>query len=109
MTTDLSPTARMCIPISGDQMYETTVKYVVGVRFEAQARGHRVLCDQPLANGGSNEGMSPPELMLASVATCAGYYALQYLLARKMSTADLTIQVAAEKAMQPARLGTVRI
>jgi uncharacterized OsmC-like protein len=63
-------------------MYETTVRYQDGVRFEAEARGHRVLCDQPVQNGGSDEGMSPPELMLASIATCAGYYALQYLIAR---------------------------
>jgi putative redox protein len=50
-----------------------------GVQLEAEARGHRLLSDQPLSNGGDDAGMTPPELMLASLGTCAGYYALQYL------------------------------
>jgi len=32
-----------------------------------------------LDNGGSDEGMSPPEFLLTSLATCAAYYGAQYL------------------------------
>jgi uncharacterized OsmC-like protein len=64
---------------------ETTVHYVAGVRFEAEARGHKILCDQPADNGGSDAGMTPPEFLLASLGACAGYYAVQYLTARKLS------------------------
>ncbi len=27
---------------------ETIIRYLDGVKFEAESRGHRVLCDQPL-------------------------------------------------------------
>jgi putative redox protein len=58
---------------------DVMARYLGGSKFEVAARGHRVICDQPFENGGSDEGMSPPELLLASLATCAAYYATQYL------------------------------
>jgi uncharacterized OsmC-like protein len=53
--------------------------------------------------------MSPPELMLASVGTCAGYYAAQYLRARNLPVAGLTVHVTAEKAARPARIASFRV
>lgn len=89
---------------------ELTVKPVgAGVQFEAEARGHRIVCDQPQSNGGDDAGMTPPELLLASLGTCAGYYAVQYLRSRSLPTDQLQVKVAAEKALQPARLGQFRI
>lgn len=88
---------------------EITVQYAGGVSFEADARGHKVLCDQPENNGGENKGMSPPEFLLASLGTCAAYYALQYLKTRSLPTEGLNVRVKAEKAMQPARLGSFQI
>jgi uncharacterized OsmC-like protein len=80
------------------------VRYLEGVRFEAEARGHRVVSDLPPANGGTDGGMMPPEFLLVSLGTCAGYYAAQYLRTRQLSARDLTIRVEAEKAAGPARL-----
>ena len=36
---------------------------------------HTIACDQPPENGGFDEGMTPPELLLASLGSCAGFYA----------------------------------
>lgn len=88
---------------------ELTARHLGESKFEVQARGHRVLCDQPAENGGSDAGMSPPEFLLASLATCAGYYAAEYLKARGLSVDSLSVRVSAEKAKQPARLGSFRI
>jgi uncharacterized OsmC-like protein len=88
---------------------EVFAQYRGGTKFEVEARGHRVICDQPADNGGANEGMSPPEFLLASLATCAAYYAAQYLNARKLPAADLSVRVGAEKALQPARLAAFTI
>ena len=88
---------------------EITVQHLGEVKFEVEARGHRVVCDQPLENAGSDAGMSPPEFLLASLATCAAYYAVQYLRTRSLSPEGLRVTVAAEKALQPARLGAFRI
>jgi putative redox protein len=88
---------------------EIRVQYDGGVRFTADARGHRVVCDQPISNAGTDTGMTPPEFLLASLGTCAGYYAAQYLKTRNLETQGLEIKVSAEKELKPARLATFRI
>ena len=88
---------------------EIIVRHLKGVQFEAVARGHRVLCDQPVENRGTDGGMTPPEYLLTSLGTCAGYYAAEYLRTRALSTGGLEVRVTASKAAQPARLGSFRI
>jgi uncharacterized OsmC-like protein len=53
--------------------------------------------------------MSPPEFLLASLGTCAGFYALQYLKSRSLPLEGLKVRVIAEKTTQPVRLGSFRI
>ena len=88
---------------------EVFANYLGASQFEATARGHKVFCDQPIENGGFDEGMTPPEFLLASLATCAGYYAAQYLNGRKLPSDGLSVRVSAEKASQPARLASFQI
>ena len=88
---------------------EVRIQHLEGVQFEASTRGHRVICDQPAENGGTDQGMTPPEYLLVSLGTCAGFYAAQYMKARSLATQGLEVKVSAEKAMQPARLGKFRI
>ncbi len=86
---------------------EVTVHHLGNVKFEAVARGHRVMCDQPPANGGADTGMTPPEFLLVSLGTCAGYYAAEYLKARSLPTTGLEIKVSAEKAHAAGAAGCV--
>jgi putative redox protein len=95
--------------VQGRTLMEVTAKYLGGVKFEVDARGHRVVCDQPRDQGGCDEGLSPPEFLLASLATCAGYYAAQYLNARHLPAGDLKVRVSAEKEVSPARLASFMI
>ena len=88
---------------------EVRVEHIDGVKFSAATRGHQVICDQPESNGGVDAGMTPPEFLLVSLGTCAGFYAAQYLKTRGLPTTGLAIEVHAEKAMQPARIGSFRI
>ena len=88
---------------------KVTATLLRDVQFEVAARGHRVICDQPAENGGGDEGMTPPEFLLASLATCAAYYAAQYLRTRQLAVEGLKVGVTAEKAYQPARLGRFHV
>jgi putative redox protein len=90
-------------------MIETYVDYLGGLRFEAATRGHHILSDQPVENGGADSGMAPPELLVAALGTCAGYYAAEYLRARSLPAKGLRIHVEAEKDSKPARLNAFRI
>ncbi len=84
---------------------EVTVRHLDQVRFQIQARQHTVLCDQPADNGGADTGMTPPEFLLASLASCAAFYAMQYLKSRGLAETGVEVKVTAEKLKPPARLG----
>jgi uncharacterized OsmC-like protein len=88
---------------------EVTVEHLGAVQFEIKARQHTIACDQPPENGGFDEGMTPPELLLASLASCAGFYAAQYLRKFKLATEGTRVRVLADKAKDPARLDNFRI
>lgn len=46
---------------------EVEILHLGEVKFEAIARGHHVICDQPAANGGVDSAMTPPEFLLVSL------------------------------------------
>lgn len=85
------------------------VEQVEGVRFSIKARGHVIFSDQPQDNGGNDTGMTPPELLLASLGSCAAFYAAEYLRTRKLAENGVSVSVSAEKLKGPARLGDFQI
>jgi uncharacterized OsmC-like protein len=88
---------------------QVKVEQLENVKFAIHARHHTVICDQPADNGGSDEGMTPPELLLASLGSCAVFYAVQYLKARNLASVGVEVTVEAEKLKCPARLGNFTI
>jgi uncharacterized OsmC-like protein len=88
---------------------EVKVAHLDGVRFSVQSRSHTIICDQPADNGGQDAGMTPPEFMLASLASCAGFYAMQYLKTRSLADTGVEVTVTADKLKPPARLGKFNI
>lgn len=88
---------------------EVTVKHAGAVKFDVEARKHQLVCDQPPENAGTDEGMTPPELLLASLGTCAGFYAAYYLKKHKLATEGTEVRVTADKVTNPARLDNFRI
>ena len=88
---------------------QVTIKHLERVKFAIQARSHTILCDQPTENEGDDTGMTPPELMLASLGSCAAFYAVQYLKARNLAETGVEVSVTADKLMQPPRLGNFKV
>jgi uncharacterized OsmC-like protein len=88
---------------------EVKITFRSGVQYVAEARGHQVICDQPVDGGGEDGGMTPPEFLLVSLGTCAMYYAANYLRMQKIAADGMTVKVEAEKVMNPPRLGKFRI
>jgi uncharacterized OsmC-like protein len=88
---------------------EVKVTHLDQVKFSIQSRSHTILCDQPAENGGADSGMTPPELMLASLGSCAAFYAVQYLKTRNLAQSGVEVSVTADKLKQPARLGNFNI
>ena len=88
---------------------EVLVEHLGGVQFEIKARQHVIVSDQPAENGGYDEGMTPPELLLASLGSCAGFYAAQYLRKHGLATEGTRVRVTAEKTPNPPRVDHFRI
>ena len=88
---------------------EVKVTHLDQVKFSIQSRSHTILCDQPAENGGKDAGMTPPELLLASLGSCAAFYAVQYLKTRNLAESGVEVSVTSEKLKSPARLGNFRI
>jgi uncharacterized OsmC-like protein len=80
---------------------EVTVEHLGSVQFEMHARNHSVISDQSVNDGGFDEGMTPPELLLASLGSCAGYYAAQYLRQNKLATEGTRVRVTCDKVKDP--------
>jgi putative redox protein len=83
---------------------EVMIEHLGEVQFEVKARHHTMICDQPVEAGGYDEGVTPPEFLLAALGTCAGYYAAQYLKAQKLPGHGLRIRASAGKEKAPARM-----
>ena len=88
---------------------EVKVTHLDQVKFAIHSRSHSIVCDQPAENGGADCGMTPPEFLLASLGSCAAFYAVQYLKARNLDDCGVEVFVTAEKLKQPARIGNFRI
>jgi uncharacterized OsmC-like protein len=89
---------------------EVTVEHLGAVQFEIKARQHSIACDQPPEGGGFDEGMTPPELLLASLGSCAAFYAAQYLRKYKLSSEGTRVRVTADKVKDTvARIDNFRI
>lgn len=88
---------------------EVTIRHLDRVKFSIQSRSHTIVCDQPAENGGEDAGVTPPELLLASLGSCAAFYAVQYLKTRNLAYSGVEVSVTAEKLKSPARLGDFQI
>ena len=85
------------------------VEHVGAVQFEIKARQHTIACDQPEALGGFDEGMTPPELLLSALGSCAAYYAVAYLKKKGLAAPGTRVSVTADKVPNPARMDNFQI
>jgi putative redox protein len=74
-------------------------------RFELQVRGHRLVCDQPLAEGGGDQGPTPTELFVGSLAACVAFYARRFLARHNLASGGLRVE--ADFTMSTDRLARV--
>lgn len=80
---------------------EVSVEHLGSLQFEIRTRNHSIVSDQPESNGGFDEGMTPPELLLASLGSCAGFYAAQYLRKQNLATTGTRVRVTCDTVKDP--------
>jgi uncharacterized OsmC-like protein len=92
-----------------ETIMEVVIEHLGAVQFEIKARAHTIVSDQPAESGGYDQGMTPPELLLASLGSCAAFYAGPYLRKHNLASEGTRVRVLAEKEKNPARLENLRI
>jgi uncharacterized OsmC-like protein len=69
------------------------VKYLGNISFQAQAGGHTFTIDLSKDKGGSDLGMDPPEVFMASLGSCIGVYITRYCKNVKLNADGLDIHL----------------
>lgn len=91
-------------------MPNLNVTHQTGDRFELQVRSHRLLCDQPPADGGDDQGPTPTELFVGSLAACVAFYARRFLARHDLEATGLRVEAAFTMSPdRPARVDTITL
>ncbi len=85
------------------------ISFPGGVAVSAQVGEFEVLTDQPVAAGGENSAPSPYALFLASIGTCAGFFALRFCQQREISTTGLGLSLDIDRDAETRELKKVKI
>ena len=82
-----------------------TVSVLENVKLKAGCRSHEIVTDQPRDEGGSDAGMTPLELLGASLASCIAYYVVKYCHRHQISASKLKVDLDWTFAENPHRVG----
>ncbi|AVZ76707.1 osmotically inducible protein OsmC [Streptomyces lunaelactis] len=86
------------------------VTHVSGQSYAVFVRDHELTVDQPVDAGGSDEGPTPVELFVSSLASCAAYYAGRFLERQHLPNESLRVRAEFDMADdRPARVSAVRM
>ncbi len=86
------------------------VTHVAGQAYAVFVREHELTVDQPVAAGGDDDGPTPVELFVSSLAACVAYYAGRFLERHHVSCEGLRVRAEFDMADdRPARVGAVRM
>jgi len=83
------------------------INFPGGVAVSAEFGDFKVLSDQPVRNGGKNSAPAPYDLFLASLGTCAGFFALRFCQQRELATEGLGLTLDLERNKETKRLDKI--
>lgn len=83
---------------------QAEITHTSGLSFETSIRGHKFFQDTQIAQGGTNQGPSPKELLLAGVMGCAGMDVVSILKKHNMQADLLQVSGTAETRKEHPRI-----
>jgi len=81
------------------------VTWLRGSQLAVDVRRHRLLVDQPADEGGDDRGMTPVELLIASLGSCIGHFAARFCDRHRLPADGLRVTVEWEYEEKPHRVG----
>lgn len=73
-------------------MSDIEVSWDSGDKFRVRARGHELILDQPIDDGGEDSGPTPTELFVASLAGCVAFFAGRFLQRHGIDRGGLRVE-----------------
>jgi len=80
-----------------------------GDKFQVTIRGHRLVVDQPVDDGGDDTGATPTEMFVASLGACVAFYARRYLARHGLPTEGFGVTVGYTMGSRPARVESMTV
>ena len=80
-----------------------------GLRVRAEFDGLSIETDQPVSAGGDGSAAGPYHLFLASLGTCAGFFALRFMRQRGIDPEGARLTLSTENDAKTGLAATVRI
>ncbi len=88
-------------------MDELRVMHEEGDRFRILLGDHEVVVDQPVSAGGTDEGPTPTDLFVASIASCSAFYAGRFLRRHGVDPAGLEVVYRFSMGQRPSRVAAI--
>ncbi|MBX7043789.1 MAG: OsmC family protein [Ignavibacteria bacterium] len=76
-----------------DAPHKVTVKNSIGYKTYAASRGHEIVCDEPEDANGTDTGMTPYELLLASIGACKAITMRMYAERKGFPLEDVELEM----------------
>jgi uncharacterized OsmC-like protein len=83
------------------------ISYQGGTRYDVITGSHRLVTDQPREDGGQDEGVSPVELFVGSLASCVGYFVGRFCERHDIPREGLIVSAEWTMAENPHRVGRI--
>jgi len=83
------------------------VTYAGRDRLRVDVRGHVLLADQPVEDGGDDTAPTPTEMFVSSLAACVAFYAERFLRRHGLPAEGLNVTADCRWAENPHRVGEI--
>jgi ribosomal protein S12 methylthiotransferase accessory factor len=96
-------------PLEERDLMAMEVTFPGGIAVNALYKGFTIPTDQPEKSGGKNSAPAPFDLFVASIGTCAGFFAMRFCQERDIDTSDLKVTLDTERDEERKRLAKIKI
>lgn len=95
--------------MSGVAPAAVAVTYAGGDALRIAVRGHELLSDQPVEDGGADTAATPTEIFIAGLGACVAFYAERFLRRNALSTDGMKVECTYLWAESPHRIGEIQL
>ncbi|HUY73871.1 MAG TPA: OsmC family protein [Candidatus Dormibacteraeota bacterium] len=95
--------------MAGSAPAPVVITYAGGDTLRIAARGHEMLSDQPVEDGGDDTAPTPTEIFIAGLGACVAFYAERFLRRNGLSTDGLKVECSHLWAENPHRVGEIEL